>query len=99
MRLPPASRRRTLRKRSLHPTSAVLIEPQSRNTGFWPGQESEGRKCRPRIAIDVLAIELYQHDIGVQLGAVHHLGLKKIVAAVRHPHPVLSLIHISEPTR
>src|ERR1035437_9471472 len=50
------ARNRTVRERSFDPASAVFVESQPLDSSFRPRQQSERRKFRSRIAIDVLAI-------------------------------------------
>src|ERR1700730_3622016 len=69
---------RAFRQRCLNPTASVFIESQALHACFCPWQQAVRRVRRAWIEVDLLPIHLDNHEIGLQLFAVHALGIEEV---------------------
>src|SRR5579885_1985205 len=59
------------RHRRCNPGAAVFIELQAGHIAFGPGKKSEGSEGGAGIEVQILAVELDEHDVRVQIAGLH----------------------------
>ena len=79
---------RALRKHRSDPSSAALVQSQPLHTRFGPGQQPERRERHSGIEVEILAVKLNQHYVGVQPPPIHPHGTEKVILPVRGPYAV-----------
>ncbi len=69
------------REVSGHPNAAVTRELAPGYARFEPRENSKGSVSIPRVKIAFFTIEDHEDDVGVEFGAVHHVGPEEILTA------------------
>ncbi len=74
--------------RRRHERSAVLVQPQRGHAGLHPRQQAEGREGNSGIHVQILAVELHDHDVGIEQRRVHQRRIEEVAVARRDQHRV-----------